>query len=149
MTQTYFVQTETLRIYFKTPMMNFANLIKFPNGLTEKTKYAIFHQPKIKDKLPLKLPIFSINNYEIERSSSIKFIEKKWSMSILIRRVLSIPQEIKKNSQYGSNDIRFLLVSSQLSDLRKYCLVQHSRLKIGKPFQQIKASDKSYFCYNS
>ena len=76
MTQTYFVQTETLRIYFKKPKMNFPNLIKFPNGFAENTKYAIFHKPKIKDRLPLKLPIFSINNYEIERSSSIKFIEK-------------------------------------------------------------------------
>ena len=76
MTQTYFLQMETLRIYFKKPKMKFPNLIKFPNGFVQKTKYTIFHKPQIKDKLPLQLPILSFNNYEIERSSNIKFVGK-------------------------------------------------------------------------
>ena len=76
MTQTYFVQTETLRIYFKKPKMNFPNLIKFPSGFAQKTKYTIFHKPQIKNKSPLKLSILSVNNYEIERSPSIKITGK-------------------------------------------------------------------------
>ena len=39
-----------------------------------KDKIHNFSQAIIKDKLPLKLPIFSIINYEIERLSNIKFI---------------------------------------------------------------------------
>ena len=50
--------------------------MNFLNGFVQKKNYIIFHKPYIKEKLPLKLPILSINNYEIERSSSIKFIGK-------------------------------------------------------------------------
>ena len=146
MTQTYFVQTETLRIYFKKPKINFPNLIKFPNGFAQNTKYTIFHKPQIKDKLPLKLSILSINNYEIERSSSIKFIGKMVDKHLNQKGFINTLGN--KNSQYERNDIHLLLVSSQLSDLRKYCLVQHNCLKIEKTFQQITTSDKNHFCYN-
>ena len=40
----------------------------------DKTKYTLFHKPWDKDNLPLKLPVLSINDYEIQRSSSIKFL---------------------------------------------------------------------------
>ena len=39
-----------------------------------KTKFTLFHEPRDKDNLPLKLPNLKINNNEIKRSSSIKFL---------------------------------------------------------------------------
>ena len=48
MTQTYFVQTETLRIYFKKPKMNFPNLIKFPNGFAQKTNTQFIKSHRLK-----------------------------------------------------------------------------------------------------
>ena len=40
----------------------------------EKTKYAFFHKPSKKDDIPLRLPKLIINNYEIQREESIKFL---------------------------------------------------------------------------
>ena len=39
-----------------------------------KTKFVLFHKPCDKDNLPLQLPNLKINNNEIKRSSSIKFL---------------------------------------------------------------------------
>ena len=39
-----------------------------------KTKFTLFHKPRDKDNLPLQLPNLKINNNEIKRSSSIKFL---------------------------------------------------------------------------
>ena len=38
------------------------------------TKFTLFHKPRHKDNLPLQLPNLKINNNEIKRSSSIKFL---------------------------------------------------------------------------
>ena len=40
----------------------------------EKTKYSYFHKPSKKDDIPLRLPKLIINNYEIQREESIKFL---------------------------------------------------------------------------
>ena len=40
----------------------------------EKAKYTVFHKPCDNDNLPLQLPHLRINNYEIKRSLSIKFL---------------------------------------------------------------------------
>ena len=40
----------------------------------EKAKYTVFHNPCDNDNLPLQLPHLRINNYEIKRSLSIKFL---------------------------------------------------------------------------
>ena len=40
----------------------------------EKTKYSFFHKPSEKDDIPLCLPKLVINNYEIQRKESIKFL---------------------------------------------------------------------------
>ena len=40
----------------------------------EKTKYSFFREPSKKDDIPLWLPKIIINNYEIERKESIKFL---------------------------------------------------------------------------
>ena len=40
----------------------------------KKTKYSIFHKPRSKDSLPLKLPDISINDLKIERERNFKFL---------------------------------------------------------------------------
>ena len=40
----------------------------------DKTLLEIFHKLQDRDNLPLQLPVLKINNYKIERSSSITFI---------------------------------------------------------------------------
>ena len=39
-----------------------------------KTKFILFHKSKDKDNLSLKFPILKINNFEIKRTTSIKFL---------------------------------------------------------------------------
>ena len=39
-----------------------------------KTKFSLFHKASRKDDIPLKLPILKINNHQIERVESIKFL---------------------------------------------------------------------------
>ena len=40
----------------------------------DKTRFTLFHKLQDRDNLPLQLPVLKINNYEIKRSSSIKFL---------------------------------------------------------------------------
>ena len=40
-----------------------------------KTKYSLFHKPSKKDDIPCRLPKVIINNYEIQREESMKFLE--------------------------------------------------------------------------
>ena len=39
-----------------------------------KTRFTLFHKLQDKDNLPLQLPVLKINNYEIKRLTSIKFL---------------------------------------------------------------------------
>ena len=110
--------------------MNFPNLIKFPNGFTQKTKCTTFHTPQIKDKLALKLPILSVNNHKIERSSIIKLIGKIVDENLNQKGFINTLAN-EKISQYESNDIHLLLVSLQLSDLWKYCYCPIGLLSVG------------------
>ena len=48
-----------------------------PNKLllnVEKTKYSFFYKPNKKDDIPLRLPRLIVNDYEIKREESIKFL---------------------------------------------------------------------------
>ena len=40
----------------------------------EKTKFSFSHKPNKKDDIPLHLPKFIINNYEMQREESVKFL---------------------------------------------------------------------------
>ena len=40
----------------------------------DKTRFTLFHKLHERDNLPLQLPVLKINNYKIERSTSIKFL---------------------------------------------------------------------------
>ena len=41
----------------------------------DKTTFILFHKFQDKDNLPLRLPVLKINDYDIKRSSSIKFLQ--------------------------------------------------------------------------
>ena len=41
----------------------------------DKTRFTVFHRSQDRDNLPLRLPALKINDYEIKRSPSIKFLE--------------------------------------------------------------------------
>ena len=60
MTQTYFVQTETLRIYFKKPKINFPNLIKFPNGFAQIQSTQFFTSHRLKISCHWNFPFFQL-----------------------------------------------------------------------------------------
>ena len=40
----------------------------------DKTRFTLFHKLQDRDSLPLQLPVLKINNYEIKRSTSVKFL---------------------------------------------------------------------------
>ena len=48
-----------------------ANKLSLNEG---KTKYALFHKPKDKGNIPLKLPILTVNGKEIQRTDCIRFL---------------------------------------------------------------------------
>ena len=48
-----------------------ANKLSLNEG---KTKYTLFHKPKDKDNIPLKLPILNMNGKEIQRTDCIRFL---------------------------------------------------------------------------
>ena len=110
--------------------MNFPNLIKSPNGFAQRTKCTTFHTPQIKDKLARKLPILSVNNHKIERSSIIKLIGKTVDKHLNQKGFINTLGN-EKISQYESNDIHLLLVSSKLSDLWTYCYCPIGLLSVG------------------
>ena len=65
MKQTYFALTETLRIFFKKPTMNFKKIVY---GFVQISSFekinAVQKKCAILIKLPLKIPILSIDSYE-------------------------------------------------------------------------------------
>ena len=63
--QTTNIELEKIAIWFQ------ANKLSLNES---KTKFTLFHKSWDKDNLPLKLPILKINNFEIKRTTSIKFL---------------------------------------------------------------------------
>ena len=57
----------------------------------EIAKYSFFHKPSQKENIPLLLPKLIINNYEIQRTESIKFL------GVLLDENLSWKEHIKYN----------------------------------------------------
>ena len=55
----------------------------------EKTKYSFFHKPSKKDDIPLCLPKLIINNTEIQREESVKFL------GVLLDQHLTLKEHIK------------------------------------------------------
>ena len=67
-----------------------------------KTKYSFFHKTSKKDDISLKLPRLQINNYNVERILSIKFL------GILLDENLSWKDHIKHTENKISKNIRIL-----------------------------------------
>ena len=73
---------------------------EYPN--VTKIKYSFFHKASKKDDIPLKLPRFQINNYNIERIPSIKFL------GVLSDKNLSWKDHIKYTENKISKNIGIL-----------------------------------------
>ena len=63
--QTANIELEKIAIWFQ------ANKLSLNES---KTKFTLFHKSWDKDNLTLKLPILKINNFEIKRTTSVKFL---------------------------------------------------------------------------
>ena len=78
MIQTYSAQ-ENIKTLFQTANIELEKIATWfqANKLSSnesKTKFTLFHKSWDKDNLLLKLPILKINNFEIKRTTSIKFL---------------------------------------------------------------------------
>ena len=64
----------------------------------EKTKHSFFHKPSNKDDIPLLLPKLIINNYEIQRKESIKFLRVLLDQHLTWKELIKLSEnKIAKN----------------------------------------------------
>ena len=63
--QTANIELEKITIWFQVNKLSLNE---------SKTKFTLFHKSWDKDNSPLKLPILKVNNFEIKRTTSIKFL---------------------------------------------------------------------------
>ena len=68
----------------------------------EKTKYSFFHKPSKKDDIPLCLPKLIINNTEIQREESVKFL------GVLLDQHLTLKEHIKLTENKIAKNIGIL-----------------------------------------
>ena len=68
----------------------------------KKTQYSFFHTPSQKENIPLLLPKLIINNYEIQRTESIKF----WG--VLLDQNLSWKEHINYNENKIAKNLGLL-----------------------------------------
>ena len=78
----------------------------------EKTKYSFFHKPSKKDDIPLRLPKLIINNYEIQREESIKFL------GVLLDQHLTWKEHIKLTENKIAKNIGILYKARPCLDKR-------------------------------
>ena len=78
----------------------------------EKTKYSFFHKPSKKDDIPLRLPKLIINNYEIQREESIKFL------GVLLDQHLTWKEYIKLTENKINKNIGMLYKARPYLDKR-------------------------------
>ena len=77
----------------------FSNKLSLNN---KKMKYSFLHKPSQKENIPLLLPKLIINNYEIQRTESIKFLE------VLLDGNLSVKEHIKYNENKIARNLGLL-----------------------------------------
>ena len=99
-----------------------------------KTKYSFFHKPSKKDDIPLRLPKLIINNYEIQREESIKFL------GVLLDQHLTWKEHIKLTENKIAKNIGILYKARPYLDKRALlCLYYsyiHSYLKYNMQIQR-------------
>ena len=86
----------------------------------EKTKYSFFHKPSKKDDIPLRLPKLIINNYEIKREESIKFL------GVLLDQHLTWKGHIKLTENKIAENIGILYKARPYLDKRALLCLYYS-----------------------
>ena len=78
----------------------------------EKTKYSFFHKPSKKDNIPLRLPKLILNNYEIQREGSIRFL------GVLLDQHVTCKEHIKLTENNIAKNIGILYKARPYIDKR-------------------------------
>ena len=82
------------------------------NAKKKKTKYVLFHKVTMCDSLPLQLPAMTLNNIEIKRENSVKFL------GVIIDENLTWKNHIKVVESKISKNIGVLYRASHLLDFK-------------------------------
>ena len=88
----------------------------------KKTKYSLFHKPKSKDSLPLKLPDIAINNIKLQRENNVKFL------GVIINENLDWNEHIKTIENKISKSIGILYRIRQFLDIHSLKLLYFSHI---------------------
>ena len=86
----------------------------------KKTKYSFFHKPSKKDDIPLRLLKLIINNYEIHREESIKFL------GVLLDQHLTWKEHIKLTENKIAKNIGILYKARPYLDKRGLLCLYYS-----------------------
>ena len=86
----------------------------------EKTKYSFFQKPSKKDDISLCLPKLIINNYEIQREESIKFL------GVLLDQRLTWKEHIKLTENKIAKNIGMLYKARPYLDKRAFLCLYYS-----------------------
>ena len=86
----------------------------------QKTEYLFFHKPSKKDDIPLCLPKLIINNYEIQRVESIKFL------GVLLDQHLTWKEHIKLTENKTAKNIGILYKVRPYLDKRALLCLYYS-----------------------
>ena len=90
----------------------------------KKAKYLFFHKPSQKQNIPLLLPKLIINNYQIQRTGSIKFLQ------VLLDENLSWKEHIKYNENKISKNLGLLYKSKHYLSKRSLLALYYSFIHI-------------------
>ena len=88
--------------------------------IVEKTKHSFFHKPSKKDDIPLLLPKLIINNYEIQRKESIKFLR------VLLDQHLTWKEHIKLSENKIAKNIGVLYKARSYLDKKALLCIYYS-----------------------
>ena len=99
----------TLKLILDPPLFT-AN--KLPLNVEKTTKYSLFHKPSKKDDIPIRLPKLIINNYEIQREESIKFL------GVLLNQHLTWKEHIRLTENKIAKNIAILYKARPYLDKR-------------------------------
>ena len=86
----------------------------------KKAKYLFFHKPSQKQNIPLLLPKLIINNYQIQRTGSIKFLQ------VLLDENLSWKEHIKYNENKIAKNLGLLFKAKHYLNKRSLLVLYYS-----------------------
>ena len=123
-TSLYFTQ-EDIRYLFQIVNQELENIKQWflSNKLSiniKKTKHSFFHKPSQKEEIPFLLPKLIINNYEIQRTESIKFL------GVLLDENLSWKEHIKCNENKIAKNLGLLYEASHYLNERSLLVLYYS-----------------------